>query len=261
MKDTVTTAGHATTGTAERWTYQLIDLSRPLSEETAHALLGDLLSSELMADAPDLSKVTLDYVIDWSTSNGATCYIALSDHFGTHMDAPYHCWEPGVSLEKVDIGKLFGEAVVLDLHKGHVDYGYTADDLEAAGTDVMAGDIVLIYSGYVDAKRGERMRQTYLTPGAAQWLVERGVHAVGCEPAGIEHVWDGYYVKRWYDKDTPNKPSWPAHQILLSNDVYVIEGLTNLERIKGQRVRFAALPLAIPQATGCPVRAVAWLER
>ena len=40
-----------------------------------------------------------------------------------------------------------------------------------------------------------------------------------------------------------------------------IEGLTNLDRIKGRRVRFAALPLPIPGASGCPVRAVAWVDR
>ena len=104
------------------------------------------------------------------------------------------------------------------------------------------------------------MKQTYLSPEAAEWLVERGVHAVGCEPAGLEHAWGGYYEKRWYDKDTPFPPSWPGHQVLLSNDIYIIEGLTNVDRIKGQRVRFSALPLAIPEATGCPVRAVAWSE-
>ena len=35
----------------------------------------------------------------------------------------------------------------------------------------------------------------------------------------------------------------------------------NLEQIKGQRVRFAALPLVVPGLSGCPVRAVAWIER
>jgi arylformamidase len=244
---------------AGRWDFELIDLTRLLTEETAYALLGDIAAGE---ENKHYSQVALTYDREWSTSNGTLCHISMPDHVGTHMDAPIHCWEPGVTLEKVDISRLIGEAVCLDLYKGDVDYGYTAEDLEEAAGDVVeSGDIVLIYSGYRDVTETERLRQTYLTVDGAQWLVDRGVHAVGCEPAGIEHVPEGLFKYHWYEKDTPNLPSWPAHQVLLSNDVYIIEGLTNLDRIKGQRVRFAGLPLPIPGASGCPIRAVAWVER
>jgi kynurenine formamidase len=251
------TAGEATQR-RERWQFELVDLSRELNEETAYALLGDIAAGE---ENRHYSQVQLSYDREWSTSNGTLCHLSMPDHIGTHMDAPLHCREGGASLEQVDIGRLFGEAVVLDLYKGDVDYGYTAADLESAQPQIEAGDIVLIYSGYRDVTETERIRQTYLTVEAAHWLVERGVSAVGCEPAGIEHVPDGLFKYRWYDKDTPNLPSWPAHQVLLGNDVYIIEGLTNLDRLKGRRVRFAGLPLRIPGASGCPIRAVAWIDR
>jgi kynurenine formamidase len=245
--------------TAGRWEFDLIDLTRPLTEQTAYALLGDIAAGE---ENKHYSQVAVTYDREWSTSNGTLCHLSLPDHVGTHMDAPIHCWEPGVTLERVDISRMIGEAVCLDMYKGDVDYGYTAADLEAAGGEVVQpGDIVLIYSGYRDYSETERIKQTYLAVDGAEWLVERGVHSVGCEPAGIEHVPEGLWKYHWYDKDTPNLPSWPAHQVLLSNDVYIIEGLTNLDRIKGQRFRFAALPLPIPGASGCPVRAVAWVDR
>jgi kynurenine formamidase len=104
------------------------------------------------------------------------------------------------------------------------------------------------------------MRQTYLTASAAQWLVDHGAVAVGLEPASPDPVWAGMYEYGWADVDGPNPPPWPAHGILLSNEVYIIEGLTNLDRIRGRRVRFAALPPLIPGLSGCPVRAVAWIE-
>jgi kynurenine formamidase len=47
---------------------------------------------------------------------------------------------------------------------------------------------------------------------------------------------------------------------VLSQDVYIIEGLGNLEQVVGQRLRFAALPLPVPGSSGSPVRAVAWTE-
>lgn len=236
-----------------RWEYELVDLTRPVTPETQYALLGDL--------ADDDHNPVITYVHEWSTSNGCVCHFSVIDHPSTHIDAPFHCVQDGARVEDVDISHLFGEAVVLDLYKGDVDYGYTAADLAAASPKVEEGDIVLIHSGYHDAMPTGRLRQTYLTVEAAQWLVDKGVHAVGCEPAGIEHLPDAYLTKRWYDKDTPNPPSWPAHRVLLGNNVYIVEGLTNLNLLKGKRVRFAALPLLIPGLSGSPVRAVAWLDK
>jgi kynurenine formamidase len=102
------------------------------------------------------------------------------------------------------------------------------------------------------------MRQTTLTAGAARWLVDRGVHAVGIEPCSPDPVIKGMTEYDWIDKGTPHAPAWPAHMTLLANDVYIIEGLVNLDRIRGERVRFAALPALVPGLSGFPVRAVAW---
>jgi arylformamidase len=238
-----------------RWQFELIDLTRPIAEETAVRLFGDL-------GTDDYGRVDIRYLADWSNANGSVARFEIFDHSATHMDAPIHTNEDGVALEGVDISRLIGEAVVLDLFRGDVDYGYTAEDLAGATPQIEEGDIVLIHSGYRDVEtRSDRIKHTYLTVDAAEWLVERGVRAVGCEPAGIEHLPDGYFVHRWYSKDTPNPPSWPAHRVLLRSHVYIVEGLASLERIKGQRVRFAALPLLLPGLTGCPVRAVAWIDR
>jgi kynurenine formamidase len=237
-----------------RWRFELHDLTRPHTEESAVQLFGDIGSD-------DYCRVDVDYLATWETANGTVARLSLLDHLSTHVDAPIHTNEDGYDLSRLDISRLIGEAVVLDLRREDPDHGYTTEDLAQATPAIEPGDIVLIHSGYREAaSREERIHQTYLTPEAAQWLVDRGVKAVGCEPAGIEHVPDGYFVKRWYAKDTENPPSWPAHRILLGNDVYIVEGLADLSAITGQRVRFAALPLRVPGLSGCPVRAVAWID-
>jgi len=241
-----------------RWSFELIDLTRPLAVETVDALFGDLVSD---GKNPYFRDVSIEVATDYSTTNACSCRLSIPDHVATHMDAPIHIVEGAARLEDVDLERLIGEAVVLDLDRGGADYGYTAEDLEQATPEVRADDIVLIYSGFRDAKPGERMRQTYLAPSAAEWLVAQGAHAVGLEPASPDPIYAGMYEYDWAEKPTPNPPPWPAHQILLRNDVYIIEGLVNLDRIKGQRVRFAALPPLIPGLSGCPVRAVAWVER
>jgi kynurenine formamidase len=241
----------------ERWSFELIDLTRPLTVETVDALFGDLVANGENQYFRDLS---VDVAADYTRTNAYSCTLRIPDHVATHVDAPIHTVPGGAFLEGVDLHRLIGEAVCLDLDRGGAHYGYTADDLEEAGAEVRPGDIVLIYSGFQDAAPGERMRQTYLTPGAAEWLVEHGAAAVGLEPASPDPVWAGLYEYGWGEVDGPNPPPWPAHGILLRNDVYVIEGLTNLDRIRGRRVRFAALPPLIPGLSGCPVRAVAWIE-
>src|SRR4029077_1335098 len=138
--------------------------------------------------------------------------------------------------------------------------GITADDLERATPKVRPGDIVLIYTNEDPGNSEEYiMKQTFVTPEGATWLVKQGVKSVGVEAFSFEHLYDAIYVKKWYDKSTP-PPHWPAHTICLQDDVYILEGLGNLERVLGKRVRFSALPLPVPDSSGSPVRAVAWEE-
>jgi kynurenine formamidase len=257
MHDTTLDATTSRQGGRTDWLGELIDLSRPLELATVDALFGDLVAD---GQNPYFRDFEIEVAVDHSVANAYSCVVRLPDHIATHMDAPIHAVAGGAKLEGVDIRRLIGDAVVLDLDRGGADYGYTADDLEAAGTDVEPGDIVLIYSGYADADLSTRMRQTWLTAGAAEWIVERGVHAVGVEPCTPDPLYAGMYEYGWLEKDTPNPPAWPAHVTLLRNDVYIIEGLTNLERIRGRRVRFAALPALVPGLSGFPVRAVAWLD-
>ena len=172
------------------WSFELIDLSRPLTVETVDALFGDLVSEGKNLYFRDIS---IEVVVDYSTTNACSCMLSIPDHAATHVDAPIHIVEGGARLEDVDLRRLIGEAVVLDLDRGGADYGYTAEDFEQTTLEVRPGDIVLIYSGFRDAKPGERMRQTYLTPSAAEWLVARGAHAVGLEPASPDPVYAGMY--------------------------------------------------------------------
>jgi len=241
-----------------RWDFDLVDLTRPLTGATILALLGDSVAGEAFER---YRTVEVEREESWEASNSVVCRFSLADHVGTHVDAPSHCLRDGAGIEAVPLRNLIGEAVVLDLDVGDRDHGYTAADFEHAAERVEPGDIVLIHSGFRDCLPTGRVRQSYLTPEAAEWLVDRGVRAVGVEPGGAEHCWDGVFVHRWDDPAGPDPDPWPVHRVLLGNGVSIVEGLTNLSGLRGRRVRFAALPLPIPGLTGSPVRAVAWRDR
>ena len=240
-----------------RWRPDVVDLTRPLTEETVWALLGDLADGD---PPPYFRDLAVEVVSDLDRATATACMVRLPDHAGTHVDAAIHMVPGGAWLEHLDLSLLVGEAVVLDLiPDGDPDHGYTAAELCAASPTVERGDIVLIRSGFVDAGAGVRMRQSYLTPEAAMWLVERGAAAVGVEPASVDHVRDGY-LRGWGEKRDGGEVPWPAHRILLENGVPIVEGLYDLGRIAGERVHFAALPALIPGLSGFPVRAIAWRD-
>lgn len=236
------------------WSPQLIDLTRPMTEQSIIELSGKMVAGE-----SPYKTLKLEYLRDWEHENGAVCQWTLNDHFGTHLDAPYHIVPGTASVDKVDINRLIGEAVVVDCSFAH-GRGITGEDFERALPKVQAGDIVLVYQAEKPATIDEYITvQTYVDPDGAEWLVKKGVKSVGVEAFSFEHFYEAIFVHDYYNKATP-PPHWPAHSICLSNNVYIIEGLGNLDAIVGKRVRFAALPLPVPGSSGSPVRAVAWEE-
>src|SRR5216684_5387537 len=92
---------------SDRWSFELIDLSRPLTIETVNALFGDLVSEGRNAYFRDIS---VDVVVDYSTTNACSCMLRIPDHVATHVDAPVHTVEGAAWLEDIDLGRLIGEA-------------------------------------------------------------------------------------------------------------------------------------------------------
>jgi arylformamidase len=231
---------------------EIIDLTRPMTRDTLIALGG-----RRVVDGWHTAEIELEWLRHWKLGdNGAQGRWTLGDHWGTHLDAPIHVLPGAPAVDEVDLQRLVGEAVVLDCRfaRGR---GISAADLQRAKPGVRAGDIVLLYTdevpGTLDAFVTE---QTYVTTDGAEWLVSNRVKAVGVEPSGFEHVYQRVVVDQCYRPDVENP--WPAHRICLAADIYIIEGLTNLSSIAGERVQFAALPLPVPGSSGSPVRAVAW---
>jgi arylformamidase len=234
------------------WSPKLIDLTRPMTRETIIEIAG-----KIVAEESPYNEVALRYLRNWDTDNGTLCQWTLNDHFGTHLDAPIHVVRGAPSVDQVDINRLIGEAVVIDCSFAN-GRGLTGDDFEQAGSAVERDDIVLIYSAEQPATIDEYItRQTYVTPDGARWLVDRQIKAVGVQPFSFEHLYEALFVRDDYNQNTP-PPHFEAHQIALGNNVYIIEGLGNLDQVVGRRLNFCAMPLPVPGSSGSPVRAIAW---
>ncbi len=179
----------------------------------------------------------------------ATKQLLISDHAGTHVDAPTHFYPEGGSIEQQDLDRFLGPALALDVsHKelrNPVDLPLLREALARAGERVGPGDIVLIRAWAGSWSDPDFHHCAGLALDAAQWLDDQGVKAVGIDLGNIEDNAD--MTRR-------------VHLHLLGRGIAIYENLANLELIGGRRFTFVGLPLALAGCTGSPVRAVALLD-
>jgi kynurenine formamidase len=114
--------------------------------------------------------------------------IALSDHAGTHVDAPVH-FDPrpgALSIDQVPLEDFFTSAICLDLSDVPLKHAITVPEMQAAldksGQEIRPRDTVLIYMATNERLLG---KAGYLHdfPGLAlesvHWLADRGILMFG----------------------------------------------------------------------------------
>ena len=170
---------------------------------------------------------------------------SISSHIGTHVESPYHHMKDGPDVSRLDIRRLMGEAVVLDFRTKEAGEAIEAHEIEAQGTHVQPGDIVLVHTGYDKMYGVEDYDRPYLSLEAVQWLVDREISCLGIDASGLEKY---------------KAEAQPGHLLLFASGIPIIEELTHLDQLYQERVFFMALPIPIRGADACPVRAVAFEE-
>ena len=173
--------------------------------------------------------------------------LKIATHAGTHVDAPWHFVPNGRTIEQIPLDDLCGTAVVVPVQRAGGE-AIPVADLERSPEPIQPGDIVLLASGW-GAKFGspDYDMHPYISEEAAHWLVRRKVKLLGVDMITV-------------DMPTSMRPSpfgYPAHHILLENDVLIIENLTNVKALAGRRVKLYAFPLGIRGSDAGQARVVA----
>jgi kynurenine formamidase len=187
--------------------------------------------------------------------SSATMSLAMGDHAGTHVDAPYHFdARPGAkTIDEVPLENFFLDAVCLDLSHKPLKSDISIDDLQkaeaAADVTIRAKDMVLLHMDFFRRCYGT---DGYLTdfPGltkeSATWLGQKGIAMFG-----VEAVSPG----------RPGRNNFEVHHVCRDMGFTHVEGLVNMEKLIGKgRFKFIGLPLKIKGGTGSPIRAVAMLD-
>jgi kynurenine formamidase len=187
--------------------------------------------------------------------------MTLSCHAYTHVDAPIHFLPDGKDIASMPIDQWIGDAAVVDLSHLGADGEVSAAELDTHAGHVRAGDIVLLRTDWprkVSVAREEFWSTGPFTgPSGCDWLVARGVKAVGYDYPPDHCIRDTVTTPR---RRKPAREEYTTHARFFPHGITVIEYLTNLDAIGTRRCRFLALPLKIDGADGSPVRAIAMVD-
>lgn len=190
---------------------KLLDLSQPLYDGSPNCPVHPPVRSTILKDHPQSG---------WRVE-----HLSLSNHSGSHVDAPLHKIAGGASLDEIPLETFVGPAYIADFRGVGPSAPITGAMLASKLTKPLAGTIVLLATGW-GQKRAHSHEwlydSPYLAADGARWLVERKIHGVG-----IDH----YSIGSMSDAINPI-----VHTILLEAGVWIVEEL-----------RFPAEAFAVPQ--------------
>lgn len=190
-----------------------IDLSHTLSEETP------IYPGDFQLSLKQEKTIESDYY------NSYVLKSAL--HTGTHIDAPMHLVEDDRFICDFEVDSFVGRGFLIEaVGESEIDYK------EEYESQIKKGDIVLIHTGY-DKLFKENTKKYYsehpsITKKLSDFLISREVKAVGV------------------DMEAPDNLPYVLHKDILRANVFVIENLTNLDKLKAaDSFEVIALPLKL----------------
>ena len=218
----------------------VVDLSHPLISAAVPAAEGH----------PKYSACCVSSIATGNISNVHS--LTLGTHTGTHIDAPYHFFDSGTTVDKLDLSLLTAvHAVVADLRHKKSREPITWEDLEGYEERMSSGVALLLCTGWSKNWCAANYDQhPFLTLDAAKNILARGIKVVGVDTMSPDEITE--------DGDVGH-----VHRQLLGNGGVIVENLTGLEHllqsgIADADLRVTLLPLCLSGCDGSPIRAVAW---
>ena len=211
--------------------------------DLTHALCGG------QAGYPSDPELRIRRVHTLASAGYNVAEISFSTHQGTHLDAPYHFFDNGSTVDAIPLERLCGPAALVDLAPGSALATQTMISpamLAGHAAAFAPGARVLCRTGW-DRRWGAPdyySAHPWFTLEAARWIASRGIALLGL------------------DTPSPSVDELEVHRVLLgrSAQIVVVESLCHLDRLP-PRFTLLCLPLRLAGCDGSPVRAVAWLDQ
>ena len=203
-------------------TNQWIDITQPLNQRIA----------EWPGDTPFSYEVAISKEQSGSVNIGK---LTMSTHIGTHTDAPFHYDDNGLKILELPVDLYIGKACLVDVTGVSC---VTRADLEPFDFD--GAERLLLKTGSHPTPTEFPKNFTVIGEDVGPLLKERGVRLIGVDTPSV---------------DSETSKDLLGHHSLYRNDVIIIENLV-LHSLEEGNYELIALPLALEDADGSPVRAV-----
>lgn len=162
--------------------------------------------------------------------------ITMSPHVGTHVDAPFHYDEHGITMDEVDPSLYIGEVLVVEVHLESD--CITVNDLVL---DELRGATRVLFKTNTYPNT-EVFTETFagFAPDAVDALAKVGVKLVGIDTPSV---------------DPFHAIGMPAHARFREQGMFILENV-RLDAVEPGAYELIALPLRIKGSDGSPVRAI-----
>jgi len=174
--------------------------------------------------------------------------LTMFSHTGTHMDAPSHIFENGVSLDKMDCCQFIGSAVVMDctdiVDGKKIDISYIDKNRFLAER----AEFLLFRTGWDKKWGSDDYFKNYpcITDEVANFIISTNKKGVGFDLISVDPIDDSNLT---------------IHKKLLSQDtIIIIENLCNLEHAGKGMFTLVAAPIKFSNSDGAPIRALGILD-
>lgn len=165
--------------------------------------------------------------------------IHMNLHTGTHIDAPLHRIKNGVSVDRLPLESMIGQAAIVYLPKAEI---ITDQELMKLHLSQNINRILFKTTNsdfWLKHKIGFQKKFVALNVEAALWLAKRKIKLVGCDYLSV----------------APFGNTSEVHEILLKKGIVLLEGL-NLSKVKPGVYQLVCFPLNFVGSEASPVRAV-----
>ena len=197
----------------------LIDISRPLSNSTAH----------WPGDTP------FDFSLPVRRESGNGINVGVfnaSTHFGTHLDAPFHFTDSTETIDQLDLGVCYGDALVVDV------CGQRLIGPELL-PDTLPRRVLLRTDSWLSSAEFP-FSIPALSLEAVRKLAAQSVTLVGVDVPSVDEL---------------DSKDLPIHHALYRSGITILESLYLVNVIPGYYL-LAAFPLRLQGGDAAPVRAV-----
>jgi kynurenine formamidase len=170
--------------------------------------------------------------------------IKFNNHIGTHLDAPSHFVDNGMTVDQIPLDTLMGKAIILDFTDKGENGLIRRKDLEKHHHILDTRVRVLLKTGWDENFTSPAYYEDFpcITLEAAEFLVARKIRLLGMDTPSPSPL---------------DEPDQAIHKTLLGAGIIIVESLKNLTAIHTNECELIILPLPIKDFSGTPCRAVA----